>query len=765
VRSIRAALIAQWPEKAGASIDAAFLGLLQRRIQAGKAWISAEQLYGYFQMQSQMPRTAEALYGGLQNVAKPWQAANEAARLRPHLEAIGLWPFAEGGNANTTSWLADSQKAAEHLQAQKRYFEIAGKAAERFPQAAELQPPGLKLLADAFAQHSHSLREADRILQQMTSILPEACTLAQHLADALPSSTAAVWADAVARGWAETKIVTAEAIQPATVSLDQAPPLGSLEAVSERLLELHQVIAREEAMRLATKWDSMGLMGIQPAEPRVRRTPEQTARENLIRECRKQRSVTPMRTLVRNTARQGLLDVVPIWLMSPETIVILFPRQPVFDLLIVDEASQCTVENGLPVLTRARRAVIAGDDKQMPPSSFFKAASNLEIENPDESADIAADAFESESLLVLARIGGEGSPLRWHYRALFEELIAFSNHSMYGGSLLTIPATASRSAPPALRWVRIDNGHWQDGSNVPEAQKVVDLMYELLSRPTPPSLGVVTFNTQQQRAILDEIDTRRAADENFSRAFDAAASAESMDSRPFVKNLESVQGDERDVIIFSLGYAPTQRKRRDGSSDTYVPARFGPLGQKGGERRLNVAVSRAKSEIVVVSSFDPSLLSVAHTKHDGPRMFKAFLEFARHLGEGRRNQAEKVLSLVHDPSLARPVVRKDGEANLYLPLHHQVSLALEAEGLRVESMIGASEFRVPIAVVHGRDAARYTVAVLCDEGESGKSVFESYVHVPNVLARRGWKHFWINSRQWHRDRNAVLTKLRAAVEQ
>jgi hypothetical protein len=177
---------------------------------------------------------------------------------------------------------------------------------------------------------------------------------------------------------------------------------------------------------------------------------------------------------------------------------------------------------------------------------------------------------------------------------------------------------------------------------------------------------------------------------------------------------------------------------------------------------LNVAVSRAKSEIVVVSSFDPSLLSVAHTKHDGPRMFKAFVEFARHLGEGRRNQAEKVLSLVHDPSLARPVARAaDGEGSRYLPLHHQVALAMEAAGLKVESLVGYSEFRVPIAVVHAKDATRYSVAVLCDEGVGGRSVFEEYVHVPDVLARRGWRHVWINAREWHRDRERILLKVRS----
>ncbi|MFA7006141.1 MAG: hypothetical protein WC429_19000, partial [Verrucomicrobiia bacterium] len=192
---------------------------------------------------------------------------------------------------------------------------------------------------------------------------------------------------------------------------------------------------------------------------------------------------------------------------------------------------------------------------------------------------------------------------------------------------------------------------------------------------------------------------------------------------------------------------------------------FGPLGQKGGERRLNVAVSRAKAEIVVVSSFDPSMLSVAHTKHDGPRMFKAFVEFARHLGEGRRNQAEKILSLVNDATQSRhsAVSAHEGNSELYLPLHHQIALALESEGFKVETQVGTSEFRLPVAIVHGGDAHRYALAILCDEGVAEPSVFEDYVHVPNVLAHRQWRHLWVNAREWHRERPRVIERIRASL--
>jgi hypothetical protein len=194
-----------------------------------------------------------------------------------------------------------------------------------------------------------------------------------------------------------------------------------------------------------------------------------------------------------------------------------------------------------------------------------------------------------------------------------------------------------------------------------------------------------------------------------------------MDERPFVKNLESVQGDERDVIIFSLGYAPVERVRKDGSNTVYVPARFGPLGQKGGERRLNVAVSRAKMEIIVVSSFEPSMLSVAHTRNDGPRMFKAFVEFARYLGQGHRIQ-------VNDEALSHRSPRKslDAGTELHLPIHHQIALALEANGHKVETLIGSSEFRLPVAVITPADHHTYALAILCDEGDHSCEICENY---------------------------------------
>ncbi|MBN0989850.1 AAA domain-containing protein [Amphritea pacifica] len=335
------------------------------------------------------------------------------------------------------------------------------------------------------------------------------------------------------------------------------------------------------------------------AEKGARRTPLQSIKEAMLREARKQRRVMPMRSFVKQFLNKGLLDAMPVWLLSPETMAQLFPREPIFDLVIIDEASQCTVETGLPVLMRAKQVVIAGDEHQMPPSNYFKASADND--ESESETNIPLDVMDAESLLVLARDRCLHHRLSWHYRCQFEELIAFSNHAIYEGDLRTIPAICSRQAPAAISWHKVENAVYEDGTNVKEAESVVDLIYSLLRENPESSIGIITFNLKQRRAILDVIDIRCADDSEFAEIYHKVASSNQLDQRPFVKNLENVQGDERDQIIFSLGHAPRQRQRKDGKGDWYVPARFGPLGQHGGERRLNVAASRAKKAIHIVS--------------------------------------------------------------------------------------------------------------------------------------------------------------------
>jgi hypothetical protein len=466
--TVREALHRDWPEMAAAKLDPALIAAIDRRLSAARGWASATRLFEALGIPSKVPAEATALAARHGELLTLWTTTAQLAAARPALESLALWPLPDATatpSGGWPAWTARCQTALALLAAQQSYLAAARTAAATFPAAEKLAPAALAALESAFHADAVSLRLADQALARCRAVLSDPLALLTTLADHFPDSPPDHWGELADRAWAESHLAAAALSDPALALLDAPAPLGSAEAASARLLDLHQQIAAQESLRISAAGDRTGLMAVLPAEARVRRSPDQAARENLINETRKQRRVTPMRTLVRKHARE-LLDVVPVWLMSPETTAILFPREPIFDLLIIDEASQCTVENGLPVLTRAHRAVVAGDDKQMPPSSFFKSATGLEIDESSD-AEVAPDAFDSESLLVLARATGSGSPLRWHYRALFEELIAFSNHSMYGGSLLTIPATLSRSAPPAIHWVRVENGTWEKASTCP----------------------------------------------------------------------------------------------------------------------------------------------------------------------------------------------------------------------------------------------------------------------------------------------------------
>jgi hypothetical protein len=572
---------------------------------------------------------------------------------------------------------------------------------------------------------------------------------------------AAAWRSAILRGWAQAQVDSIEAREPGVARLDNTTSLGSLESAEARLQALTAELTASAAQRVVALRNEAPLLQVVDAEKGKRRTELQSTKEGLLKEARKQRSRMPLRTFVRTYAEAGLFDLLPVWLVSPETLSVLFPREPIFDLVIMDEASQCTVGSGFPVLLRGQRVVIAGDEHQMPPTSFFQSA-----EDPDEVPEDdreSRELLEGESLLVLARSRVPHIGLRWHYRCLFEELIAFSNHAMYQGNLSTIPATRSAAAQAQISWIQVDGATYLEGVNKVEAERVVDLVATLLTDRPGESLGIVTFNIQQRQTILDALDSRCESDPLFDQNYRTALARERMDERPFVKNLESVQGDERDIIIFSLGHAPAQRKRKDGSNERYVPARFGPLGQKGGERRLNVAVSRAKRQICIVASFEPTMLSVANTTHEGPRLFKAFLEFAWHLSAGRKAQAERTLELLRAyRHAAKPSAASRRPAFLH-PLKVQVALALEGLGHSTQLDVGTSSFRVPVAVVAPGDPHSYALGILCDEGSQVESAHARHVHTPQVLSARGWKTLSISARDWHRDRDAELARITAAL--
>lgn len=679
---------------------------------------------------------------------------------RDVLKSLGAWPANDQSDSALAELTPFAQKLIDICVKHSGLVTALHPLRKHFSWLNSQSPlPLLTEMQSCWSSDFDDLVKADQILAKATETWPASPALLRLVAFEADGNQTS-WEAQVTGFWA--KAVADNLLAPQSqIRASNRLLLEAEQECATRFRQLHGESHTHVSAAVIESQNESDWYREPPAEKGARRTPIQSIKEAMLKEARKQRRIMPLRRFVRQHVDKGLLDALPVWLLSPETMAQLFPREPLFDVVIMDEASQCTVETGLPVLMRAKQIVIAGDEHQMPPSNYFKASAENDGDSGDESEDedaIPLDVMDAESLLVLARDRCHHHRLAWHYRCQFEELIAFSNHAIYEGDLRTIPATQSRQAPAAISWHKVENATYDSGTNPEEAAAVVDLMYRLLQEKPDSSIGIITFNLKQRRAILDAIDTRLADDSAFAEVYQKAATADQLDQRPFIKNLENVQGDERDQIIFSLGHAPRQRRRKDGKGDWYVPARFGPLGQRGGERRLNVAASRAKQAIHIVSSFEPSMLSVANAKHNGPRLFKGFLEYCQRMAGGRRSEAERVLDVLRGSQLQshRGVELPSPH---YVPLKVQLLLALEAEGYSVELDVGDSEFRVDVAVSDPSNPGRYALGLLCEEGSGEFDPFEAHVHIPAVLTMRGWHLLRINALDWGLSKQAILKKI------
>jgi hypothetical protein len=745
--TIKRQLADVWPDALGRPIDAALLRDLHRRLRLARLWASFDQTADRTGLARVLVGDAGQVAQSLQRVADIAEPVHCLARTRTALIALDAWAPSDAKAWRQTVFdrLAAAQVWRKHAMANRAAAEVFHDLTPN-TSAAEL---GAR--HRLFSQHADRVAELDRHLAETVTV--DACGALAIAACADAQSGA--WSDILLKAWALGRVQTAQDELPGVLRSGEVDDNATRQL--NEALEAQALACRRRVLDGA---DAAPLLTMPTAEKYARRTPVQAARDKLQHEVAKQRGLMPLRSFVHSYAGQGLFDALPVWLLSPETLVVLFPRQPVFDVVIFDEASQCTVANGFPALLRARRVVIAGDDRQMPPTAFFKAARD-EGETDTETEMEPADFLASESLLTLARLRMPARRLDWHYRCQDEDLIAFSNHAMYEGTLLTCPASSRSPVPASLRWIAVADAKYESGRNEVEAERVVDLMGELLARPQPPTIGIVTFNLSQRLAILDAIDRRRSSQEEFAHLYGAAEALERLDDRPFVKNIESVQGDERDVIVFSLGHAPVERVHKTRGVQRYVPARFGPLGQRGGERRLNVAVSRARQEAIVVASFDPGQLSVARAKNDGPRLFKAYLEYVHHMSGGNRSLAARVLDVV------RAATRLPaGSVQVTLPgfvsLAGQIIEALLTKGVEATAHVGASRFKVDVAVEGEAAGQTYRVAILCDEGDVDDGAYRRTQRA-SLLRRRGWHVVHVDGIEWLTDRDAVLARIGRAM--
>ncbi|MGE5784887.1 MAG: AAA domain-containing protein, partial [Myxococcales bacterium] len=387
---------------------------------------------------------------------------------------------------------------------------------------------------------------------------------------------------------------------------------------------------------------------------------------------------------------------------SPEVAAQIFPRSPIFDLVVFDEASQCRLEQALPVLLRGKRVLIAGDPQQLPPTRFFESQSR---EEEDAEADTDQELFEQqqaevEDLLSAAlNLSIEQSYLDVHYRSRNADLVEFSNQHFYASHLVPLPTSLrqiSKEAP--IRLIAVE-GIYEQRKNVREAAAVVDLVRQLLDRPKPPTIGIACFNLSQRDAILEGLDDAADADPGFAERLETARTRQGDGSFEglFVKNLENVQGDERDHIIISTTYGPDPKGK--------FYRRFGPLAQAGGGRRLNVLITRAREQIHVVTSIpaavyrNPPALG-DDVKPNGGWLLLAYLAFAEALNAKYQG--------ADDASTAKAILGTDREPT---PLAAILSQAFGKDGFTVRAPWGSAGLGGDLLL---SNSTGQSLVVLCD---------------------------------------------------
>lgn len=461
-----------------------------------------------------------------------------------------------------------------------------------------------------------------------------------------------------------------------------------------------------------------------------------------------------------------LLDLRPVWMASPETVAQLFSRMPIFDVVIFDEASQLRLEEALPVLTRAKRFVIAGDPKQLPPTRFFESAVSQseaeEIETEEQLFEVQQSRTE-DLLSAALSLDIEQAHLDVHYRSKNPELIEFSNEHFYDSRLQAIPAHPARqSNTPAIRLVSAQ-GRYEKRVNEIEARRVCEIIKELLARPNPPSIGVGCFNISQRDLISDILDEMCTSDSQFATRL---ASAREFRSRGafeglFVKNLENVQGDERDHIIISTTYGP------DANGKFF--RRFGPLAMPGGGRRLNVLVTRAREAVHLVTSIPREhYLAIppipSGQTPGGGYLLMAYIKYAEEL-QNTYKQLENAIGAAEEghpeaeKAVAAPATIVAGETKSPSILAGATAGAISHRHGRGSIVHwGNDGFSVDVALRDPEKIAGVTSGVLCDWTRFDGADFpvEWDIFKSGVLASQGWTLQRLWSPQVFRDFATII---------
>ena len=498
-------------------------------------------------------------------------------------------------------------------------------------------------------------------------------------------------------------------------------------------------------------------------------------RRELEHEFGKSMRYKPIRDLMAEESGEVVNDLKPVWLMSPLSVSDTLPLSgDLVDVVIFDEASQVTLEEAIPSIFRAPQAIVVGDQMQLPPTNFFGSKKSdeeggLEFE---EDGQLVEYDLNTNSLLSHSAKNLPSTMLGWHYRSRSESLISFSNRAFYDGRLLTVP---EESLPaPKLERIEVsdfakqdfkqraidatsrpisfhlmEQGLYDNRRNRIEADYIAHVVRELLQQninlKTPNSIGIVAFSEAQQDEIEQALNRLAQSDREFRALLDAELERE-VDSQfvgLLVKNLENIQGDERDIIILSICYGMNK------AGKMYM--NFGPINKSGGEKRLNVAFSRAKKNMCVISSITGD--QITNDYNDGARCLKNYLSYA---------EAVSIGDAANTASILQKLSRQESDIQTLdaSPLTDQISVALKQHGFIVDQNVGQSHFRCDLGIRKAGDET-YRLGILVDNDEYYQldDVLEREVMRPRLLEAFGWKVAFVLAKDWYEDRAGVMARL------
>lgn len=528
---------------------------------------------------------------------------------------------------------------------------------------------------------------------------------------------------------------------------------------------------REQFMKLVFT-SEMSVAGKTNEEKEEKKT-LQEGRKILENEFGKSMRYKSIRELATAESGKFIRELKPVWLMSPLSVSDTLPlNTQYFDVVIFDEASQITLEEGIPPIFRASQAIIVGDEMQMPPSNFFSSTQNDVDDlwqNEEENQDQLS--LDADSLLNQAARKLPSVLLGWHYRSRHESLISFSNAAFYQNQLLTIPDKTDTHQTlneiivadkleavnhinylfdRPISYHYIQNGVYESRTNATEANYIAELLYQFYNNKLTKSIGIVAFSMEQQSEIENAIERKSKTDKLFDKWLEDEYKRieDNQFIGLFIKNLENVQGDERDIIIISTCYGYDKNKK--------MLMNFGPINRKGGEKRLNVIFSRAKKHVCVVSSIKHT--DIKNDFNEGANYFKKYLHYAALMSTG---------NLLHAQSILQTLALQPTQTTIAINyLQQQICGALNELGYYTKINIGQSYFKCHIGIKKNETDKDYILGIILDDDAhyANSDILEQYILKPNILINFGWNILSVYAKDWLENKSKVLQMIANKIE-